>query len=554
MKTTKILALASIAFLLNSCGEDFLNTTPITDKTDGNYYATPGDAEEALVGCYDALQLIWSGAEKVDNTPIALPVAADVMSDLCFGGTGAADRDNYRMIDEFDKSVSPADINMFEGDWIIYYKGIFRCNKLITKLDGIDWGKEEAKRPVIEAEAKFLRAFFYFDMVRMWERVPLLTEPTTDNVLQADPDDTYTLITNDLLFAINNASDLPYGQIATDNYGHANKWAAEALLARVYLYYTGYYGKSDLVGLVTQTDALNYLEDLITSGGFGLLNNYSDLWPAAATSAAAVAGFPISANTYAGETNKEIVFAIKYTYTSDWDGNTDGNHWLVMNGLRGKAWAERGYGSGWGACTVLPEVYSNWDPNDTRRDASIMAINEESIDYPAKFIKDVKEYTGYFTKKYIPTCDSAGKSIAAKYGVLNFMISQFQDYFSIRYSDVLLMAAELGSINALTYFNDVHTRAGLTPVGSIDKDAIFEERKYEFAFEGLRYWDLLRYDYTLNYAASKISFQGTVKTGGVEVTKEIDGNNLIKTRGLFQIPNNQITLSGGVLTQNQGWE
>jgi len=251
------------------------------------------------------------------------------------------------------------------------------------------------------------------------------------------------------------------------------------------------------------------------------------------------------------------VFAIKYTYTSTYapaagqTGNTDGNGWLVMNGLRGVSWAQYGYGNGWGANTVLPSVYQNWDTQDTRRDASIMAIAEEGITFDNK---DQKEYTGYCTKKYIPTCDADGNSVAVGLGGVNFMIGQFQDYFSIRYADVLLMAAELGSPNALTYVNDVHTRAGLTPLASVDKDVIFEERRVEFAFEGIRYWDLLRYDHTLNYAASKVAFTGTVVTGGTTVDKVIDGNNLIATRGLFQIPNNQITLSGGVLKQNSGWE
>ncbi len=548
MKNIKFIFFASIAIILNACGDDFLTTELITEKTDGNYYATPDDAKEALVGCYDALQLIWS------NDGIAMPLAADVMSDLCFGGTGAGDRDNFKMIDQYDLSVSPADLNEYEANWKDYYKGIFRTNTLLNKLDQVTWDND-SQRASIEAEARFLRAFFSFDMVRMWERIPLLVEPTQDNVPQAEPDETYELITNDLLFAIENADDTPYQLIGTTEYGHANKWAAEALLARVYLYYTGYYGKSDLLGLVNGTDALNYVEDIIASSGHDLIDNFSNLWPASATSAAADSGFSINTNTYDEETNKEIVFAIKYTYTSNYDGNTDGNHWIIMNGLRDTYVPARGYGSGWGACPVLPEVYANWPSGDARLNASIIAINEENItEFNAKKIANQKEYTGYFTKKYIPTCDSAGNSTTAGVGIGHIIVSQFQDYFSIRYADVLLMAAELGSPNALTYVNKVHTRAGLAPLTAVDKDVIFEERRLEFAFEGLRYWDLLRYDNTLNYAASKVSFTGTVKNGGNVVEKTIDGNNLIKTRGLFQIPNNQITLSKGVLKQNPGWE
>ncbi len=557
MKTKKIyiFILSGILTLLsNSCSKDFLDAEPITSITDINYYTTPDEAEQALVGCYDALQLIWSGG-------IAFPLASDVMSDLCFGGTGTNDADQYPMIDEYDKTVDPGKINLFEDNWRDYYKGINRCNTLISKMGQINWTGMEDKKGIVEGEARFLRAFFYFDLVRMFERVPLLTKPTSDNVPQANPDDTYKLISQDLIFAIENCSDAKYASIPKAEFGHATKWAAEALLARVFLYYTGYYNQTSLVDEVTQADALAYLEDIISNSGHALVDTFAYLWPAASTYKAAIDGRPISDNHYAGETNIEVVFAIKYTYTSDYapgpgePDNVDGGHWIVMNGLRKQSEPKYGYGNGWGACTVVPEFYANWDPNDQRRDASIMGVAEENIDFPTAKIQDVKEYSGYFTKKYTPTCDENGQSIAADiYGGVNFMIAQFQDYFSIRFADVLLMAAELGSPDALNYVNQVHTRAGLDPLSSVDKDIIFEERKYEFAFEGIRYWDLLRYDHTLDYAANAVTYTGTLTTNNIEFMKTIDGNNLKLTRGLFQIPNNQITLSNGVLIQNAGWD
>lgn len=548
MKNSVFIIASFLIILLGSCKKEFLDSELITEKTTGNYYSTPEEAQEALVGCYDALQLVQS------DGGIAFPVASDVMSDLCFGGTGAADADNYRMVDEFDKNVSPGDLNMYDANWEAYYKAIYRSNVLISKLDGVDWGNQAELRNEIEAEARFIRAFCYFDMVRMFEKVPLLTEPSNDNVTPSEPDEIYKVITEDLLFTVDYAKDQIYANISTDDYGHASKWAAESLLGRVYLFYTGYYNKSDLAGLVTQNDVLGFLEDVIENSGHDLVPNFADLWPAAASYEAAQSGNPISQATYAGENNIEVVFGIKYTYLSDYDGNLDGNHWLVMNGLRKMAWPASGYGDGWGACTVLPEVYTNYDANDKRRDASIMAIAEEGINYTQSSIRDVKEYTGYFTKKYIPLCDSAGRSIAVGLGGVNFMIGQYQDYFAIRFADVLLMAAELGSPNALEYVNKVRHRAGLsTPLEAVDKDIIYEERKLELAFEGIRYHDLLRYDPTLDYAAEKISYTGTVLNGGNSVEKVIDGNNLKITRGLCQIPYNQVTATGGVVSQNEGW-
>lgn len=544
MKNFKIIIYIWLVAIVSACSENFLDTDVLTRKTDENFYSTPEECYEALVGCYDALQLIWADG-------VALPVAATVKADYAFGGTGASDGNGYSMLDEHNRNVSPGDLNLFEANWINYYKGIFRCNKLISRIDQADWSSNPQLKNQVLAQARFLRAFFYFDMVRMFERVPLVTRETKENIAQANPDDTYSLIAEDLIFAAEHASSITYQQIPATHHGHANKWAAKSLLARVYLYYTGYYNKADLVGMVTREQVLAHLENVIANSGYGLVESFYDLWPAASTYKAVKDGGTISNHNYAGETNKEVVFAIKYTYTSDYNGNTDGNHWMVMNGIRLQSIPKYGYGTGWGACTVMPEFYQNWSVEDTRRDASIMAVNQEGIAYNQ--IKDMKEYTGYFTKKYVPTCDENGNSVAESYGGVNFMIGQFQDYFSIRYADVLLMAAELGSANALGYVNQVRNRAGLSSLGSVNKEVIFQERMYEFAFEGLRYWDLLRYDHTLNYAASKITYSGTVKTGNNDVAKTRNGENIKTTRGLFQIPYNQITLSDNVLIQNNGW-
>ncbi len=542
MKNLNLFILSFVVLGIWSCS-DFLESEPLTAKNTTTYYANYNEAFEALVGCYDGLQYIYGDK--------GIPMITDVMADLSFSGLGNGDAENFRMFDEFDKNVEPSLLNEFEGAWEYYYMTLNRCNMLISRIDQVDWDGAEAQAGIIEGEARFIRAYCYLDMVRMWERVPLLTEPTTENVPQADPDDTYAQIVEDLKFAIDNCTDVTYPEIASTDYGHATKWAAEALLARAYLFYTGYYGTSDLVGQVSEADALAYVEDIIANSGHALVDDFYALWPAAAQYKAVTAGGSLSSAVYAGENNEEVVFGIKYTYLSDYNGNLDGNHWLVLNGIRLQSFGEYGYGYGWGANTVLPEVYDSWDDTDDRKAASVLAVEEEGLSYNQ--IKDMREYTGYFTKKYVPLADSTGTHTTAPYTDGNFMISQYQDFFAIRYADVLLMAAELGSADALTYLNLVHERSCPDALTEVSKDVIFEERKWEFAFEGIRFWDLLRYDNTLQYAADAVSYTGTVLNGGVEVTKTIDGENLKTTRGLFQIPNNQITLSNGVLTQNEGW-
>lgn len=527
MKNILLLFLVVFTFGFTACSDSFLDSEPLTSLTDGNFYKTKKDAELAIVGCYDGIQVLY-------NNGVAFPVLSEVLSDNCFGATGNTDGLGYQLFDEFDLSRSPADVDILNNNWIAYYRAIYRCNVLLQKLDQIDWEGDEDYKKSIESQARFLRAYAYFDMVRLWERIPLVTVPSKENLPQATPDDTYKLIAQDLIYASENgATNVQPGRI--------NKWAAKAMMARVFLFYTGYYNKSDLVGLVSKTQALNAVEDVIAASKYDLIRPYKDLWPA---SSSFIDGDGL-ATTYAGKDNAETIFAIKYNITSDYNGNTDSNHWLVMLGLRKQPFSP--YGKGWGACTVLPSLYNAFENGDARKAASIIAISEENLAFDNS---DQREYTGYSNKKYTPLANPDGRDVAEANGGVSFQISQFQDYVVIRYADVLLMAAELGSANAQVYFDEVRSRAGLTSKPAT-KANILAERRFEFAFEGLRYWDLLRQG--VDQAADAIAISTNVLNGGVATPKQIKKSNIILTRGLQMIPQTQISLSAGKITQNEGW-
>jgi len=522
--------LAGCVLALAACSKSFLDTEDLTTASEQNYYKTPKQAETALVGVYDGLQRVWSDG-------VALPLAAEVMSDNAFGGTGNADGFSYQMMDEFDKLRSPSDQNLFNGNWIAYYKAVYRANMLINKLAETGWQGTEAQKLAYEAEARFIRAYLYFDMTRLWGNVPLLTEPSNDNIPQSSADEVYKVIAEDLKFAKANLSATPYQSMDTTKLGRANKWATEALMGRVFLFYTGYYGKSDLVGVVTKAEALAGLEDVISNSGHALVPEFKNLWPAA------------SPTTYVGENNIETVFAIKYTFTSDYNGNSDGNHWMVMNGIREQTIPP--YGLGWGGSTINPKLWNAYVDGDKRKTATIISIAGENLPFEKK--TGQREYTGYYGKKYTPMADEDGNSLAVKMGGVNFMIGQFQDYVSIRYADVLLMAAELGSAKAQQYLDDVRKRAfgaGFTSLAPT-KDNIMKERRLEFALEGHRYYDLLRQGIAV--AASTIAESVTLENGGVATPKSISAGKINETKGLVQIPNTQITLSNNVLVQNAGW-
>lgn len=552
MKILKnIFTISAGLVLLTGCS-DFLNSDPITTLVESNYYATEKDAQTALIGCYDGLQSIYTG----DDLPSL--VGPSFMSDECFAGGGTGDGVGNIMLDEFDKDRSPADVNMYEAQWKQSYKALYRCNMLLSKMDQIAW-KSDDTRNKIEAETRFIRAYIYFEMVKLWGNIPLVTvplRPEEANIPQSNPDEVYKVIESDLLFAADNAQ-LKGAQWTAEwagtNDGHATVFAAKSLLARVFLFYTGYYNKTTLPNGTTNAQIVSHLTDVYNSG-HGLVTPYKNLWPAACSVRDASAT-PIGlTTTYAGEGNKETVWAIKFNSTGAW-GTNDGFFGMRLIGLRSGQVASFGtscYGDGsWGCMPVSAGFEAGWkseEPTDPRINSSIMNCTAEGISLIAD--NDVREFTGFYPKKYI--CLGNGSQNIYTAQELQFQINQYTDFVVIRYADVLLMLSEL--TKDAKYMNEVRNRVGLTPV-TYTEETLRKERKHELAFEGIRYWDLLRYDYTLDYAANAVTYSGTVKYGKTRTeTKTISGAKLKACKGLSQIPNNQITLSNGVLIQNEGWK
>ena len=221
---------------LTSC-EDFLDVENKTSSNTGNFYKSANDAELALIGCYNG----WKRTTS-DNT-WGFYIASEMASDECFAGTGVGDNPDYSVLDRFDMGRYAAGINLLESSWESYYRAIYRCNELI-KYDGkgqIVWGGDETLRGRLMGECRMIRALCYFDMVRLWGNIPLVTEPINDDYPQADPDDVYALIVEDLQYAIENIPGDAYPKANSSiNDGRITKYSAEGLMARVYLYYTGY--------------------------------------------------------------------------------------------------------------------------------------------------------------------------------------------------------------------------------------------------------------------------------------------------------------------------
>lgn len=537
---------------MTSCSESFLDVSSKTESNTENFYKTEGDAWRALLGCYD-------GWRQISSAPgIGFYVASTVMGDECYGATGNGDGFGYQAIDAFDPMKSPSDMQLYGQDWKVYYAGVYRCNELMAHEEQINW-ESESNHGLYMGECRAIRALLYFDMVRLWGNIPLFLEPVNENREQADPAEVYAAIFEDLKFAIAN---IPADANLTEKEaGRITKYAAEAMLARAYLFYSGYYGKDpgftnaegETTGVVTKADALAAVEDVIGSGNYGLVDDFKNLWPAASlVPIPGNVGWNTDASTYAGDFNKEVILAQKFTPTQDYNGNNDSNRWLVMMGMR--SLNHTPYGKGWGACTVVPQFLEKFPDGDTRRAASAIDLVGEGIaqgnDFNSSFA-DWREYTGYSVKKYSPLVYGNGLPGTNADGTAGFQECNANQWILMRYADVLLMAAELGSGNAANYMHQVRARAGLDDI-AVNQQNIMEERARELAFEGIRYWDLLRQG--VDVAADAIAASaGEVFNGGVKGTVTYDKSKIIATKGLSQIPENQITLSNGVLKQNPGW-
>ena len=488
-------AVAVAAFATVGCSSDFLTTTPVGRDLEINYYQTEGQAFEALVSVYDVLQ--WNDQYGFSMHRFLMNVASD---DTYAGGSDASDQPSWVATDNF--SWTPT-LGPQAGFWRKNFKGIYRANLYLEKIDGID-AASAAFKTRTKAEVHFLRAKFYFDLVRNFGRVPLI-KSTLDpseyySVVQSAPEDVYAFVVEELELAI---ADLPTN-VPGNEIGRATKGAAQALLARVYLMMDDDQNMAEVATLC---------EEVINSGEYALVSDYNEIF------------------TKAGEWSSESVFEITYSEnsTSDWgrfgSGHSEGNVGVQFCGMRDYNGPD--YTPGWGFCPVTEdlEAFMSTDP---RYQATIIdADNNAAMEYSPGY-----QNTGFFMKKYAPLASMfpPDGEPALNWG---------NNVREIRYADVLLMAAE-GLVRsggsegtARAYLNQVRVRAGVQPIntsGTQLLEDIYNERRMELATEGHRYYDLVR----TGQAA-------TVLTGWDE------------TKRYLPIPQNEIDASNGALTQNDGY-
>jgi hypothetical protein len=455
------LALA-LAILLASCGKEFVTIQPEGQFLSQNYYSNQEQAYGALVGVYDVLRKNAGGFE---NMITMMNAGSD---DNYAGGGNSTDGAGIQGFSNYTLNA-----NIMPGSfWNDHYQGIFRANVLLARIEAVNM--DAALKARYTAEAKALRATYYFNLVRMFKNIPLLLEPlTTTNIYQVEqaaPADVYAQIEKDLTEAI---ADLPNSVVLLTEAGRFTKGAGQAMLGKVYLYQN----KGALAA--AQLAQVNGTPGQPNQYGNRLLSNFADLW------------------SFTNKFNAESILEGIHTNASnaDWgfwgSGADEGNSVNQMVGPRRYSRP---------AASTAPDLPSGWSfnpwtqnfydliKNDPRFAATVFDMKALKAAGQADYIEGYMN-TGYFLNKFMPRRSDVRPGGGAL--ELNF---QQNDYI-IRLADTYLMEAEaLGATGARAQalLDAVRARVGLSPV-PVSMAAIKAERRLELAGEGHRFFDLVRW-------------------------------------------------------------
>jgi len=477
--------LALMLIMLTFTCDDYLEILPEAEENTENYFNSKSDYEDALVGVYDLLATTY-----LNN------ILGEIASDNSYaGGENPTDVLDWQQIDDMTHTPDNGALrSVFQ--WM--YAGISRANYIVEFEDKIDFeGKDQ-----LLAENLFLRSYYYFELVKFFGDVPMYLDgrisiAQTQSIDRTPKAEVYAQLEQDLTTAI---TSLPWEQAQN---GRVTKGAALALLGKIHLYQGKY------------SNAAAALDQVINSGQYHLITDFNTLF--------------LNSN----ENNKESVFEVQY-FGAEGGGFgcfqcVEGNIAVGFMGPRFTSGNFAPYTSGFSFNVPVPELYNAYSAEDKRRDATIFDIEAFVATRPNVKYSTGSEHTGYFNKKYIPYAESNA-------GDVN--LTHSNNYRAIRFSDVLLMAAEaynkggIDDTKAKTYLNLVRERAGLKPVNSSGSNLtldIYTERRLELAGEGHRFFD-------------------QVRTGE---TASID--NFSDKNKLFPIPRIEIELAGNRWSQNPGY-
>ena len=521
MNIKKIILIIAVV-LMGSCSEEFLEVEPQNKFFAENFYLSENQVFQGLIAAYNPLQ--WTFVDGFWTSSVML---GEIWSDNANAGGDNTnfDQPGWQDIDDLNASALINEANSF---WKKYYYGIGRANLVINNV--------EIESPVVtqyQSEAKFLRAFYHFELVRTFGPIPITT--TAEEAQDASQNrntltEVYTQITTDLLEAIPNLPESYSSAFA----GRITKGAAQALLGKAYIYW------ADLLNDDTQlfAKAAEQLQAVIQSNQYGLVDDYNELF------------------AFATSNTAESVFEIQYSSEVAADFSTpfdfiNGNMIIQLCGIRGLCSDHPDYVEGWGFMLPTQNLYDAYlDDDDYRREAAIISESELNAQgcSVGSAVQNPQDFMGYWQQKYA----NFNSYSATNGGEINVLKDGNQPY--IRYADVLLMCAEAlvrgggSESDAMTYIDMVRERA----VGPGDNtgnfqtaanlmgtngwsllDVIWYERRAELAGEGDRWFDLVR-----SGRATAGLFSGDDLRSG-----NFDENDLY-----LPAPQSQVDISGGGLT------
>lgn len=481
---------------LTACEKDFLNQSPIVGTTEENFYRNADDAIAAVNAAYASLQFQLSPAGHFRW------FWGDIMSDDAVkGGSGDNDVNDLLQLETFK---GPSNTELLEAEWGADYEGIYRANVVLEKVPDIVM--DEKLKARILGEARFIRAWNFYNLVTMFGGVPLadhVLAPSEYKMPRATADQVWDLIEDDLLIAANNLwlrSEYPLSDL-----GRITKGAAQALLTKAYLWQERW------------AEARASAEAVINSGEYQLVADYADIFP------------------LYGENNEESVFEIQYMNASggNWGKNNanEGSFTNVFTRARGQF---AGYGFNIPTQDFVDEFFKEGF-EDPRLKSTVFRVGDEMGDRGTFTI----DATGGLPYLYYPKKYFNNKSEDAPFGDPN--PNGGSNDRVIRYADVLLMHAEAAYHTgdegaARTSLNLVRKRVDIPEINATGPallDAILRERRIELGLEAHRFFDLVRTD----RASQELGPLGFVQ--GVHE--------------LFPIPQSQIEATNGAITQNPGY-
>ncbi|MBQ6203793.1 MAG: RagB/SusD family nutrient uptake outer membrane protein [Prevotella sp.] len=612
------LAVLSATTLFTSCN-DMLDTDPrVTEMTDATFPGKPADVEALNAATYSIMNTMGGGDCDTYNPYYWW----ELMSDNCYGSGGLQDNKTKSL-----HHLVEMNVNQFEPLFIVLYGGVSRANNQIETIDNVNWKGKETQRNQLLGEGYFMRGLYNLLLTQLFGDIPLITS---------------TVITDEMQQQVS-AEEVIYPQILSDfvsaktlmkperanGTGHADKYTAEAYIARAYMFWAGFYKNAgelakgsvpsiDLVeqegctgGSLSKEDVVAGLQDIVSNGGYKLCEDFRSLWQYSNSLLWDEAHDGVG-HAYEfiadmkrencfdqpgmGNGNTEEIFQVQFMNASSWNiGGTYNaqrmysNYISVFWGLRNGASNQNGnrdltypFNQGWGQGTPSCNIWDDWTAaennqanpyTDKRKLASMIDLDNELAGYT--YEADDNEESGYAVKKYaevnLDACNANNDtwwSMCEGYtssSLENKMQGDhFEDFYLMRYADVLLMLTEL--TGDAQYMNQVQRRAGV-PETPYSWKAVQDERRWEFCFEGLRFNDMRRWTGN-NPTADSYAPKALQAQSGKKIVCLGDKANkrtmthmtcswterYIATNGFLAKPQAQITLMNGKMEQNPGWD